>query len=144
MFEMTLAEKYSREWHEPVFMSIGRFSDYDFCSQSRKYSVEVKCDNSAARTGNFAIEYWNPSLDEASGVISTKATLWLQCVDYDGQVICYEFETNTLRRCVIEMGLVKSIENAIFKIIPIEQLRKFTKREFRLARAVSSMASVDT
>lgn len=134
MFELQLCERYSKEWQEPCFLAIGRFSDYDFCSQSRKYSVEIKYESSPVRTGNLCFEYWNSSLNEPSGILSTRASIWLHCIDYEGEILCLEFEINKLRRYIIELGTIKHNENAIFKIIPLEQIRKYVKREFTIPK----------
>jgi hypothetical protein len=132
LFELALCERYSREWKEPAFLSVGRFSQFDFCSQSKKNSVEVKVDSTAVRTGNLAIEYWNTSLNEPSGILSTKANLWLHCVDFGKDIQCFEFNVCDVRKCAIELGLIKEIENSRFKIIPIEQLKKYVRREFKI------------
>jgi hypothetical protein len=139
-FEILLAERYSKEWREPSFVPVGRFSDFDFCSQSKKFSVEVKLERSSIRTGNIAIEYWNTSLDEPSGILSTKAKTWVHCIEYDYEILCLEFDTKVLLKMVIEEGKLNHIENAKFKCLSVEKVRPYAKREFVLSRAEYSLA----
>jgi hypothetical protein len=130
--ELELAERYSREWKEPVFLVIGRFGEFDFCSHSKRHSIEIKLDDAAARTQNLAFEFWNLSLDEPSGILSTRANTWLHCIDQGGELCCLEFEIQLLRRKVIELGYPKSTTNALLKLIPLRDIRPFVRREFTI------------
>jgi hypothetical protein len=42
-----------------------------------QFSVEVKCDFREAKTGNVAIEYYNPKAKKLSGISATTAELWV-------------------------------------------------------------------
>lgn len=61
-----------------------RLSDYDLiCSKDKsvpKFTIEVKYDVKAQKTGNIAIEYYNPKTEKDSGILRSKATLWAYCI----------------------------------------------------------------
>jgi len=54
--------------------------EFSFCSTSEVFTIEVKNDEMAERTGNLAIEVWNSYRNEPSGLTATKADLWVQIV----------------------------------------------------------------
>jgi hypothetical protein len=60
--------------------------DYDLAGKfgKKKFTIEVKLDFMAARTGNIAIEYYNSSKGEKSGVDATKATIWAHIIMDEG------------------------------------------------------------
>ena len=41
------------------------------------YTFEVKYDLMATKTGNIAIEYFNPKLNKESGILATQADFWV-------------------------------------------------------------------
>lgn len=126
-----LARRYAEEFHEVFFVPIGRYPDADLISQSGKLKIEIKVECASARTGNVAVEYFNSSLGEASGLLKTRANFWLHVVPENGSFMCYEFDIDTLRKLVIEHGTSKDcVSNARCKIIPIETFRKCAKRSF--------------
>lgn len=45
-----------------------------------KFTMEVKNDKMAKKTGNLAIEFFNSGKDEQSGIDITKADLWVQLI----------------------------------------------------------------
>ena len=59
----------------------GAFSDWDLSAAQLEtghevFTVEVKYDEMQAKTGNIAIEIYNPRSGKPSGLTATKATLW--------------------------------------------------------------------
>lgn len=53
--------------------------EYDiyFELNEKKWTVEVKYDQMANKTGNIAVETFNPKLGKTSGIARTKADLWM-------------------------------------------------------------------
>jgi hypothetical protein len=94
-----LARHYAEEFHEPFFVAVGRYPDADLISQSGKIKIEIKFESTPGRTGNVALEYFNTSLNEVSGVLKTKANLWLHVVPENGCFVCYEFHVDVVRSC---------------------------------------------
>src|SRR5438309_2327582 len=103
-----VARFYSGELREPIFVAVGKHSGYDLVTSSGKIKAELKCDSAALRTGNVCLEFWNPSLNKASGVLGTTATLWIHIVLEPGGLVAYEYEIDVLRKLAIEGGQVKS------------------------------------
>lgn len=60
------------------YQSKGKFSDYDLESTFKKlsFTTEVKYDIYAAKSGNIAVEMFNPKSGKPSGLTATKADLW--------------------------------------------------------------------
>ena len=52
--------------------------DVRFDFFGRQVSLESKLDAMASQTGNVAIEHWNPRTRQPSGIIGTRAELWVQ------------------------------------------------------------------
>ena len=46
----------------------------------KKFTAEIKNDMYAEKSGNVAFEYWNSKSDTASGITSTKATVWFHII----------------------------------------------------------------
>ncbi len=62
-------------------LEVGAFSDWDLSAAQvdtghEAFTVEVKYDEMQAKTGNIAIEIYNPRSAKASGLTATKATFW--------------------------------------------------------------------
>ena len=81
--EESVAKILSCEWdvHKASDLNSGAFSDWDLSvAQSgtgcEVFTVEVKYDEMQAKTGNIAIEIYNPKSAKTSGLTATKATLW--------------------------------------------------------------------
>ena len=81
--EDSVAKILSQNWdvHKASDLEVGAFSDWDLSvSQSgtgyEVFTVEVKYDEMQAKTGNIAIEIYNPKSAKPSGLTATKATLW--------------------------------------------------------------------
>lgn len=58
-------------------------SYYDIISKKEKkeFTTEVKCDIYANKSGNIAIETFNPKREKNSGINITKADLWVHITD---------------------------------------------------------------
>jgi|GEM_PF-4681205 len=127
-----IARMYSIEFKEPFFVAIGNYSDFDVCSLSKNIRIELKCESTPSRTGNICVEFWNSDLNAPSGVLATRATLWVHLVvENDSNITAYEYDIHALRKLVIETGDIKGNRNAIFKLIPLEVFRKHSRRSFR-------------
>lgn len=62
-------------------LETGAFSDWDLSAAQvgtgyEVFTVEVKYDEMQSKTGNIAIEIYNPRSGKPSGLTATKATLW--------------------------------------------------------------------
>ena len=135
----TIARMYSNELQEPFHVAIGDFPDWDIISASGKISVEIKSETTPIRTKNVAIEFWNTDYNKPSGVLATKANRWLHLVLTPEGFLGIEYDTNDLRKLVIEEGVVKSNDrNSLCKIIPLEE---FTKHALRVSPVVSKYLS---
>lgn len=55
-------------------------SKFDLCFDffGRQVRLEAKLDAMASQTGNVAIEHWNPRTSQPSGIMGTRAELWVQ------------------------------------------------------------------
>jgi hypothetical protein len=58
----------------------GRNYDLEAFLDEKTFKIEVKYDLYAARSGNIAIEFWNPKSGKASGVKATVADLWAHVI----------------------------------------------------------------
>lgn len=81
---------------EPTF-STGRFKDYDVAGtlDSKNFTIEVKYDLYAEKSGNIAIEIFNVKSGEPSGLMATKADIWAHITDG-----VYLTKVNTLKEYV--------------------------------------------
>lgn len=130
---VNVARFYSDEYGKPFMAAVGKFEDYDIVSADGEISIEVKCETTPSRTGNVAIEFWNTDFDTASGILSTKANLWLHIVLEGGTFTGYEWEVGKLRKLSMEIGAVKAGGvNSLCKIIPLEQIRVGALRQFEV------------
>jgi len=69
--------------HKASELETGAFSDWDLSVAQLEtgyevFTVEVKYDEMQSKTGNIAIEIYNPRSGKPSGLTATKATLWCQ------------------------------------------------------------------
>jgi hypothetical protein len=83
--EDSVAKILSRYWdvHKASDLKSGAFSDWDLSAAQigtgyEVFTVEVKYDEMQAKTGNIAIEIYNPKSGKPSGLTATKANLWCQ------------------------------------------------------------------
>lgn len=60
------------------------FHDVIFNYKKKKYTVEVKYDLMAEKTGNIAIETYNPKSNKPSGINITKAHFWCHILPSEG------------------------------------------------------------
>lgn len=127
-----VARHYSNETHEAFFAVMGDFPDYDIVSASQKIRIELKCETTPMRTGNACIEYWNADYDAPSGVLSTKANLWIHILPEGDSLLAIEFDVDKLRKLVIETGELKTNggRNALCKLIPVDVFKANARRCF--------------
>ena len=83
--EDSVAKILSNYWdvYKASDLKSGAFSDWDLSAAQietgyEAFTVEVKYDEMQAKTGNIAIEIYNPRSGKPSGLTATKATLWCQ------------------------------------------------------------------
>ena len=83
--EDSVAKILSAHWdvHKAHEVETGAFSDWDLSVAQPEtghevFTVEVKYDEMQAKTGNIAIEIYNPKSGKPSGLTATKANLWCQ------------------------------------------------------------------
>jgi len=83
--EDSVAKILSDYWdvHKASDLQSGAFSDWDLSVAQlgtgyEVFTVEVKYDEMQAKTGNIAIEIYNPRSGKPSGLTATKASLWCQ------------------------------------------------------------------
>lgn len=81
--EDSVAKILSSHWdvHKASDLKSGAFSDWDLSVAQLEtgyevFTVEVKYDEMQAKTGNIAIEIYNPRSGKPSGLTATKADLW--------------------------------------------------------------------
>ena len=81
--EDSVAKILSHYWdvHKASELHSGAFYDWDLSVSQQVtgyevFTVEVKYDEMQAKTGNIAIEIYNPRSAKPSGLTATKATLW--------------------------------------------------------------------
>lgn len=66
----------------------------------KKFTLEVKFDVMACRTGNVAIEFWNSKKNEPSGLSATKADIWSHVILDDNNMTVWMANCDTLREFV--------------------------------------------
>tara|TARA_R110000824_G_scaffold268532_1_gene457157 strand:+ start:653 stop:1150 length:498 start_codon:yes stop_codon:yes gene_type:complete len=81
--ESSVAEMLSDFWWVSKSSDLhkGAFTDWDLSASDivsgvEVFTVEVKYDEMQAKTGNIAIEIYNPKSGKPSGLTATKANLW--------------------------------------------------------------------
>ena len=69
-------------WKTELNTDSRKNKDYDIkaCKDEQAITFEVKYDVYAARSGNIAIEFYNPKICQPSGIDSTKATFWAHII----------------------------------------------------------------
>ena len=82
-----------------AYMVEGYFKEYDIFIPEINKSVEVKSDEKSKYTGNIVIEISFGG--KQSALSTTKADFWIIYDGFDYNV----FETNRIRKCVIENNL---------------------------------------
>lgn len=84
----------------------GNFIDYDFeCKLGRKkFTIEVKYDWLAQKTGNIAIEYRNTRQDKPSGISATTADLWVTLIEDGNNIVAWVCKTEDLKKLFFAGG----------------------------------------
>lgn len=85
---------------------------YDIeCKMGRvKFTVEVKSDYMAERTGNLAIEYYNSKQGKPSGITVTKADLWVHCIKDGDNLTVWATSVDTLKAFIDAEEPIKKVE----------------------------------
>lgn len=78
---------YNKRYDHDLICSFGR----------KKFTIEVKFDAMACKTGNLAIEYWNSKKDEPSGITSTKSTFYIYLIRDDTNTTIWLTKTKDLK-----------------------------------------------
>lgn len=132
MLTAEVARHYSNEMREPFFAVMGDFPDYDIISASQKVRIELKCETTPMRTGRICVEVWNLDFDAPSGVLSTKANLWIHLIPENDALLAIEYDVDRLRKLVIETGELKTNggRNALCKLIPVDVFKAHARRCF--------------
>jgi hypothetical protein len=144
-----VARIYTKERGQPFFVAVGYFPSYDIISQDREICVEVKCETTPIRTGNVAIEYWNAAKDIPSGILVTKANLWVHIVLEANGFHAYEYEVPRLKKLVTEQGQLQCAGRiSLFKTIPLKVFAEHARRKFpfntAFAAAIKELADIPT
>ena len=112
--------------HSHRHISKGPFPDFDICSTIQTtfdgdihFTSEVKYDIYAIRSGNVAIEVYNPKVGKPSGLMVTKADLWVHITD-----AVYVANTDALKKWVNDTPAKRIItaggdDNATFRKIQV-------------------------
>jgi len=88
----------------------GKLSDHDLLvsyGDERPFTIEVKNDEYAAKSGNIAIEVWNTRSDKPSGLTATQAEWWCHITD-----TLYFIQTKQLRVIIANTAPLRVINNA--------------------------------
>jgi len=102
----------------------GKFSDYDIEASygGLDFTLEVKYDVYAIRSGNIAIEVFNPKSGRASGLMVSKSDLWVQITDEvhiaNTQALKCWVNNNPAKRIIFEAG----DGNATIYLYPIDTI----------------------
>lgn len=87
--------------------------DYDLICKigKSKFTIESKYDRYSQKSGNLAIEFYNPKSKKPSGIASTKATIWgLIINDMDYQTI-WLTKVDTLKEFIKNNKPAKTIQS---------------------------------
>jgi hypothetical protein len=63
------------------------YHDLTCSKESMSFTIEVKNDIYAKKSGNIAIEYWNCKSNIPSGITGTKANIWCH-ITHNGVFVC--------------------------------------------------------
>lgn len=89
-----------------------RSIEYDIhcCLEPKEFTIEVKFDLMASKTGNVAVEYWNSKSNKPSGVTATKANLWCHIIG-DKEKEIWITKTDELRSLIQTVPPLKIIQS---------------------------------
>lgn len=76
-----------------------------------RFTIEVKYDIMATRTGNLAVEYHNSRKDKPSGIYATTADIWAVVLSSKGEKELWISGVNALKRFIAENTPYKIIES---------------------------------
>jgi len=90
----------------------GKGIEYDLeCKLKRKkFTIEVKYDWMAQKTGNLAIEYYNTKKNAPSGIDATEADIWCVCLEDGENITIWMTPTSLLRRHIKENKPYRTVE----------------------------------
>jgi hypothetical protein len=103
--------------------------DIEFLIGKTKYTAEIKFDYMSVKTGNLAIEYWNSKKNTASGITSTKATIWVHCILDSGNITAWVANTIELTNYIRDNKPKKTIigagdNNACIHLYDVDKMLK--------------------
>jgi len=88
--------------------------DFDLIGKigTKKITIEVKYDYMSEKTGNIALEFYNSSKDEASGIDCTKSKVWAHIIMDMGFPTIWVTSTKTLKAYIKKNKPFRIVENA--------------------------------
>lgn len=132
VIETALARYYSDRFGEPMFVAVGLWSKWDLSNRSASFTVEVKFDSTATRTGHLALETFNAG--KPSGLSVTEALRWCHCVPGADpeRITVYEFKVETLRRVLPTLTMKRGGYElrSTLVLLPVEQARTLAESVF--------------
>ena len=86
------------------------FSDFDLTAEinNRPFTIEAKYDLFEKKSGNIAIEFFNPKSNQPTGIDATKADLWVHVLDKP--MSAWVTNVATLRRYIRTHDPVRVVE----------------------------------
>ena len=104
-FVKTLLDKAKIKYEE----KIGNHPEFDLIITLNKtiIYVEVKFDIYQSKTGNLAIEYYNPKTQKKSGISETKAQLWIYVLQGG---FCWVSNTKSIKKYIKRNKAKKDIK----------------------------------
>lgn len=133
LLQLVVARHYELQWGASV-VSIGDAPKWDVRFANDK-TMEIKLDASASSTWNAAIEFWDTRRNTPTGILSSKATIWLHCVPDGEGLRCFEIETVKILKAIIEDGKVVQggdYNSSLMKLLPLQKLKEIATCEFYL------------
>jgi len=131
---LEVARLYSNELGEAMFVAVGDHPAWDIRCACGRHMLEVKLETTPLRTGNVALEFWNTDFDTASGIIGTRASLWLHLLPGQDAFEAIEYEVPRLLKVALEHGVVKSNgRNSVCMIVPLDVFRRYARRIFTIS-----------
>jgi hypothetical protein len=139
ILQLLIARYFEREFG-PSVVSVGNAPKWDI-KFSSGISMEVKCDTTAARTGNAAIEYWDTRRNKPSGILETEASWWLHCVPQGRGLRCFKVSTKRLSKLCFERGEIRNggdFNASCMKLIDLDRLKEESDSDFLLENELLS------
>jgi len=87
---------------------------HDIVGSTKKgeFSIEVKYDEYCAKSGNIAIEYYNSSKEQESGIDITSATFWAHLTPNQSKIEIWITPVSFLKLFIKENKPLRTITNA--------------------------------